>query len=173
MKKKKKIEQQQKKLTSRFCLSIFVKVEKEWKRKMGNPRQHGIAKQNDNGGWYHQGDHYPHWRKVEIVDTFFEVWSDIFPTRPSYNQIAKITKVSQPTVKKYVEELENRGRLIDPMELRSKRHRITEHNSILTRKEETYLLSLRAVDASRPTMAYVNELRQQFGTVVSRSYINQ
>ena len=140
---------------------------------MGKPRQHGVTRQNNNGGWYHKGDAYPHFKKVEVVDAFFELWAETFPDRPSYNKIATMTKVTQPTVKKYVEEFESRGRLIDPMELRAKRHRINEETTILTREEETFLLSLRVIDATRPTMSYVNELRKKFSTVISTSYVNQ
>ena len=140
---------------------------------MGNPRKHGIVYQNENGGWYHNGDYYPHFKKVEVVDKFFEMWAESFPDRPSFTAVAKATKVTRPTVKKYVDEFEERGKLIDPMELRSKRHRITAETTILTEAEETFLLSLRATDLTRPTMSYTNELRKEFGTVVSTTYLNQ
>ena len=56
------------------------------------------------------------------MEKFFEVWAEICLSHPSYNKIAELTKVSQPTVKKYVKEFGERGKLIDSMEMRLKRH---------------------------------------------------
>ena len=140
---------------------------------MGRPRQHGVLKKNKHGGYYHKGDYYPHFKKVEVVECVFVLWKQSFPKRPAYNKIAKMVKVAQPTVKRFVEEFENRGFLIDPMEQRSKRRRITAETTILTPDEEAFLLALRVLDPSRPTMSYMQELRKEFGTVISRSYINQ
>ena len=57
---------------------------------------------------------------MEVVEKFFELWAKSFPKHLSYNRIAKLTKVFQPIVRRYVKEFETRGRLLDPEEQRSK-----------------------------------------------------
>ena len=140
---------------------------------MSNKRQHGIVRQNENGGWYHCGDEYPHFKKVEVVEDFFERWAETFPTKPSYREIGSRTKVSHMTVKKFLEEFEREGRILDPEERKRQKKKIDATNTILTQQEETFLLSLRAEDPARPTMSYVNELLNNFGKLVSVSYLNR
>ena len=140
---------------------------------MGKERQFGIVKQNDNNGWYHQGDTYPHIKKVEVVEEFFSNWAESFPECPSYQAIAKKTKVLHPTVKKIITEFEEEGRIINPEEKRRKKYRINESNILLSSEEETFLLSLRVEDPARPTMSYVRELCRVYGKLVSVSYLNR
>ena len=133
----------------------------------------GGSRKNKNGGWYQPGDPYPHTKKVEIVEIYFTCWTDQYPRKPKYKEIAEKAKVGEHFVQKVMKEFEDTGTLKDPKKRAKKKQKITVANSILDPVEETFLLAMRAEDPSRPTASYVEGLKKQFGKIVSKSYLNK
>ena len=129
---------------------------------MSKTRLMGVCDKNVNGGYYHRGDSYPFAKKTEIVETFFNLWEDKFPTRPSYSSIAKLTKVSHPTVKKFIEEFEEQGFITDPMEDKVMRKVVGEKKTVAQKipepAEELFLLLLHVENPMRPNASYINSL---------------
>ena len=71
----------------------------------------GDATKNKNGGYYKNGDAYTYPQKVAVVSTFFDMWQDAYPERPTFSAVARKAKVSRMTAKKYIEEFELLGNL--------------------------------------------------------------
>ena len=144
---------------------------------MSKTRQTGVCNKNSNGGYYHQGDSYPLWKKTEIVELFFDMWTETFPTRPSYNAVAKAAKVSHPTVKKFIEEVEEKGYISDPSEERVIKQNVGEKKKdamdLISAEEEMFLLALHAEEPTRTNTSYIGLLEQNFGTKISSKALSQ
>lgn len=143
---------------------------------MSGSRLLECARENRNGGFYHPGDYYRFEKKLEVVETFFRLWEESFPHRPTYTSVATQCKVCHNTVRKYLQEFEETGTVSDPQERMvvkkslGREGRMTE--SLLSPYEEHYLLSLRADDPSRPLNSYAIALREETGRDVSVSYLS-
>ena len=159
-----------------FYSFFFLKIALLFSVTMSKTRITGTVEKNHNGGFYHRGDSYPMWKKAEVVDAFFKLWEKEFPARPSYNSVAKITKISHPTVKKFMDEFEEQGFISDPMEekvLKKVRgSKKVEAENLLRPGEEFYLLCLHAEDPTRPNASYINSLEEEFGTTISSTSLS-
>ena len=134
----------------------------------------GGSKRNKNGGWYHPGDTYPHTKKVEIIEIYFDKWSEYYPWEPTYTEMGEAAKVTHQYAKKVIMEFKETGQISDPHNRdKTKKQKITAETSHFTEKEESFLLSLRAEDPSRPTASYVREVLDRFNKVVSIAYVNR
>ena len=135
------------------------------------------ASTNEVGGYYKRGDCYPYARKKEVVDTFFRLWQQSYPHRPSYCAVARHTKIGRTTVKKFIEEFEENGFITDPDEVKMQKILEGENRAkvigVLSLLEEHFLLSLRAEDPTRPNQSYVTELNNAFGRTVTGKFITQ
>ena len=143
---------------------------------MSASRKISFAKKNKNGGFYHNGDFYKYEKKLQVIDSFMAKWRESFPQRPTYTSIAKEERVSINTVKNYVNEYLQTGRIRDPMAEKVARAGLGREGykfrTNLGFEAEQYLLALRSDDPSRPLFSYVDELRRQFNIHVSISYIS-
>ena len=70
--------------------------------------------ENEVGGYFKRGDGYPHPRKMEVVTTFFRLWAESFPKRPSMCAVSRATKIGRTTVTKFIHEFEETGEISDP-----------------------------------------------------------
>lgn len=143
----------------------------------GRDRILGDADVNENGGFYKRGDAYSYPQKAAIVSAFFNMWEETYPERPSYGAVAKETKVSKFTVRKFIMEFEENGKIEDPNTKNwDKKHCKVKSDGvygILSLEQESFLLSLRAEEPSRPNKSYVQELYLQYGRKVSSSFISK
>ena len=143
---------------------------------MSEHRQLAFAKKNANGGFYHQGDFYAYERRLQIVETYLLKWEETFPEKPTYTDVAKAERVSINTVRRYMKEYFESGKIKDPQTDSVVRSGL-KREGYLFRTElcvdaEKYLLALRTDDPTRPLSNYVDELRDEFDINVSTSYLS-
>ena len=135
------------------------------------------AEENEMGGFYKRGDRYPYAKKKEVVVTYFRLWEQSFPRRPSYLQVSRQTKIGRTTVRKFILEFEETGELRDPDEAKMKKllegPKKYAVKNVLTPGEENFLLSLRAEDPTRPNQSYINELYAASGRMVDSSFVSR
>ena len=114
--------------------------------------------ENELGGFYKPGDTYPHTKKMEVVTTFFDLWAQSFPNRPSISSVSRAAKVSRGTVRKFITEFEETSEIKDPDEekvakIQQGQEKARVSNK-LTPQEEIFLLVLRSKDPTWPNYLY-------------------
>ena len=138
-------------------------------------RKIAFTSKNKNGGFFHNGDAYPYEKKLDVITNFLEMYKTTYPLRPTYSAVARASKVSRNTARKYIDELLETGEITDP-----KMKSILDKNSttgrnikiLLTFEEEQFLLSVRATDSTTPLDVYRQLLIDVYGTQVSTSYLH-
>ena len=60
---------------------------------------------NANGGWYQQGKVFTMPKRLEIGDKYLNMTIDMWPVRPSQQQLARKAKICQKTTGKIIMEL--------------------------------------------------------------------
>ena len=74
------------------------------------------VRKNVNGGFYEKGKSFDMTKKFEIITTFFAKWESNYPNRPTYSDIARDTKTTHTSVRRFLREFEEAGRIINPDE---------------------------------------------------------
>ena len=144
------------------------------------PQKYGTfsdCRKNANGGYYLKGESYDFAKKMEVITNFFDFWKKSFPRRPTLYEVARASKTSHMTVKRFIEEFEKNGRIVNPKEKKwVRQYTNNEIDSVfgrLTLDEEAFLMSLHAEDPSRPNQSYVVELKRAFGTDISTRFVTR
>ena len=138
-------------------------------------RKIGFTSKNKHGGYFHNGDAYPHEKKMEVVRTFLDLYKSTYPLRPTFTVLAKKCKVATSTARKYINELLEMGKISDPkMKSILAKEGSTGHNlqQLLTFEEEQFLLALRAQDSTTPLAVYRQLLLEVYEKEVSVLYLH-
>ena len=138
-------------------------------------RKIGFTAQNKNGGFFHNGDAYPLEKKMEVIKNFLELYQSTYPLRPTFAAVAKASKVSTGTARKYINELLETGEIADPKMKKILADETSPNHHlklILTFEEEQFLLSVRAQDSTTPLEVYRQLLLEVYATDVSVSYLH-
>jgi hypothetical protein len=126
---------------------------------------------NNNGGYYQPGRRYNFRTKMEVATVFADLWQVGFPTIPQTSHVAKVAKVGWKYAAKVVDEITITGDLIDPDIQKVEQNLSRERGEFLSQEEEVFLLLLRAEDATRPLVDYVQNLDENNGTRISVGYL--
>ena len=144
------------------------------------PKKYGSfsdCKKNKFGGFYANGEAYAVSKKMEVVMNFFDLWKKTYPKMPTYTKVAEESQVSYSTARKFLQEFEKEGRIVDPKEKEwLRKYTCNKIDSVFWRlslEEEAFLMSLHAQDPSRPNASYVDELKKEYGTVISENFVTQ
>ena len=89
--------------------------------KDGRPKDVKGSYRKQSGGFLYKGRHILFCKKKEVVVTYFRLWEQSFPRRPSYLQVSRQTKIGRTTVRKFILEFEETGELRDPDEAKMKK----------------------------------------------------
>lgn len=143
---------------------------------MSQYRQIESSSKNANGGYYHKGDFYPYEKKLQVVEAYLKKWEQQFPEKPTYTSIATAERVSINTVRRYMKEYFEHGKITDPYSNRVARAGLGregyQFRTELGLEAEIHLLALRTDDPTRTLYNYVDELREEFGINVSTTYLS-
>jgi hypothetical protein len=137
------------------------------------PRERNLVPliMNNNGGYYQPGRRYDFRTKMEVATVFADLWQASFPSVPHISQVAKVAKVGWKYAAKVVDEITITGDLIDPDIQKVQQNVARQRGEFLSQEEEVFLLSLRAEDATRPLLDYVQKLDENYGTRISVGYL--
>jgi transposase len=111
-------------------------------------------------------------KRLEIGYTYLEMCKEMFPERPTQQDLATHAKISRSYARKVIIELENTGSLTDPEATNSEKRRAKEKNYYLDPTEELFLLALRSENPARPNQDYCTQLALYYGTSISPSFIS-
>jgi methionine salvage enolase-phosphatase E1 len=101
---------------------------------------------------------------MEVATVFADLWQVGFPVIPQISHVATVAKVSWKYAAKVVDEISITGDFIDPDIQKVEQNLAREQGEFLSQEEEVFLLSLRAEDATRPLLDYVQILEEHYGT---------
>jgi transposase len=130
------------------------------------------AVKNQSGGWYQKGRVFTMPKRLEIGYTYLQLCKDVFPQRPTHQDLATQARISKSYARKLIIELENTGSLSDPEATNSEKRRDKENEFYLDPSEELFLLALRSEKPGRPNHEYCTELAKYYGTSISTSFIS-
>jgi hypothetical protein len=108
---------------------------------------------------------------MEVATVFADLWQVGFPAIPQISHVAKVAKVGWKYAAKVVDEITITGNLIDADIQNVEQNLARERGDFLSQEEEVFLLSLRAEDATRPLLDYVQNLDENHGTHISAGYL--
>ena len=111
-------------------------------------------------------------KRLEVGYQYLDLCLDMYPQRPTHQDLATLAKISKSYARKVIIELENTGSLTDPEATNCEKRREKEKQYYLDPTEELFLLALRAENPGRTNHDYCTQLALYYGTTVSTSFIS-
>ena len=131
----------------------------------------GHPRFNANGGIYHPGRRYELRRKMEVGIAYLELVEEQGIQNVSIQAVAEKAKVGWHFANAIIDEYKATDFLADPFIKHEATIKARATSLHLHVKEEMFLLSLRAEDATRPNLDYIKNLYETYGRVVSSPFI--
>jgi hypothetical protein len=128
----------------------------------------GLIFRNENGSLFQPGRMYQLPRKTEVTKVFLWLCKDVFPQRPTVNEMAKLSMLSWGFANQVITQLKALGAVLDPETMRKENNSVLGPGQKLSTIHEIFLLCLRTL---LPLYNYVQELERHFGKAVSHQCI--